>query len=71
MEETGVMFCEKPDADAPWRSEQEVSDLLERKMAISLAGRRRIYRVGVEYESVHELDERGRDRIYRVDRSAA
>jgi len=37
MEETGVMFYEKPDADAPWRSEQEVSDLLERKMAISLA----------------------------------
>jgi hypothetical protein len=37
MEETGVMFYEKPDADAPWRSEREVSQLLERKMAISLA----------------------------------
>jgi hypothetical protein len=37
MEETGVMFYEKADADAPWRSEDEVSELLERKMAISLA----------------------------------
>ena len=37
MEETGVMFHEKPDADAPWRSEEDVSKLLERKMAISLA----------------------------------
>ena len=37
MEETGVMFYEKADADAPWRSEEEVSHLLERKMAISLA----------------------------------
>jgi len=37
VEETGVMFYEKPDADAPWRSEKEVSQLLERKMAISLA----------------------------------
>ena len=37
MEETGVMFYEKPDADAPWRTETEVSQLLERKMAISLA----------------------------------
>ena len=37
MEETGVMFYEKPDADAPWRSEEDVSKLLERKMAISLA----------------------------------
>ena len=27
----------KPDADAPWRSEQEVSDLPERKMRFSLA----------------------------------
>jgi hypothetical protein len=35
MEETGVMFYEKPDADAPWRSEEDVSRLLERKMAIS------------------------------------
>jgi hypothetical protein len=37
MEETGVMFDEKPDADAPGRSEEDVSKLLERKMAISLA----------------------------------
>ena len=37
MEETGVMFYEKAGADAPWRSEQDVSNLLERKMAISLA----------------------------------
>lgn len=37
MEETGVMFYEKPDADAPWRSEEEVSHLLERKMALSVA----------------------------------
>lgn len=37
MEETGVMFYEKADADAPWRSEQEASNLLERKMALSLA----------------------------------
>lgn len=37
MEETGVMFYETPDADAPWRSEQDASNLLERKMAISLA----------------------------------
>jgi hypothetical protein len=37
MEETGVMFYEKADADAPWRSEQDVSNLLERKMAISFA----------------------------------
>jgi hypothetical protein len=36
MEETGVMFYEKADADTPWRSEEEVSQLLERKMAISL-----------------------------------
>ena len=36
MEETGVMFYEKADADRPWRSEEEVSRLLERKMAISL-----------------------------------
>ncbi|HEX5965006.1 MAG TPA: hypothetical protein VFY51_03715, partial [Pyrinomonadaceae bacterium] len=37
MEETGVMFYEKADADAPWRSEEDVSKLLERKMAISVA----------------------------------
>ncbi|HEU4433552.1 MAG TPA: cellulase family glycosylhydrolase, partial [Pyrinomonadaceae bacterium] len=37
MEETGVMFYEKADADASWRSEEEVSRLLERKMAISFA----------------------------------
>ncbi|HEV8430907.1 MAG TPA: beta-galactosidase [Pyrinomonadaceae bacterium] len=37
MEETGVMFYEKADGGAPWRSEQEVSNLLERKMALSFA----------------------------------
>jgi hypothetical protein len=37
MEETGVMFYEKADADASWRSEEEVSNLLDRKMAISFA----------------------------------
>ena len=37
MEETGVMFYERADSDAPWRSEQEVSNLLERKMALSFA----------------------------------
>lgn len=37
MEETGVMFYERADGDAPWRSEQEISNLLERKMAISFA----------------------------------
>jgi len=37
MEETGVMFYEKSDGGAPWRSEQEVSRLLERKMALSFA----------------------------------
>ena len=37
MEETGVMFYEKADADASWRSEQEVARLLERKMALSFA----------------------------------
>ena len=37
MEETGVMFYERSDGDKPWRSEQEVSNLLERKMAISFA----------------------------------
>lgn len=36
MEETGVMFYEKPDATRPWRSEQDVSNLLERKMALSI-----------------------------------
>ena len=37
MEETGVMFYEKSDGGAPWRSEAEVSRLLERKMALSFA----------------------------------
>jgi hypothetical protein len=37
MEETGVMFYEKADGDAPWRSEEDVSHLLERKLAISFA----------------------------------
>src|SRR6185503_4736997 len=37
IEETGVMFYEKSDGGAPWRSEQDVSNLLERKMAISFA----------------------------------
>jgi hypothetical protein len=37
MEETGVMFYEKADGNAPWRSEEEVSNLLERKMALSFA----------------------------------
>lgn len=36
MEETGVMFYEKADATRPWRSEQDVSNLLERKMALSI-----------------------------------
>jgi hypothetical protein len=37
MEETGVMFYEKADGGASWRSEQGVSNLLERKLAISFA----------------------------------
>ena len=37
VEETGVMFYEKADGGAPWRSEQDVSNLLERKMALSFA----------------------------------
>lgn len=37
MEETGVMFYERAEGDRPWRSEQEVSNLLERKMALSFA----------------------------------
>jgi Beta-galactosidase len=37
VEETGVMFYERADGDEPWRSEQEAANLLERKMAISLA----------------------------------
>ncbi len=37
VEETGVMFYEKADGGAPWRSEQDVSNLLERKLAISFA----------------------------------
>lgn len=37
MEETGVMFYEKSDGGAPWRSEEEVSHLLERKLALSFA----------------------------------
>ncbi len=35
VEETGVMFYEKMDS-SPWRSEEEVRDLLERKMALSI-----------------------------------
>ena len=37
MEETGVMFYEKPDGGGAWRSEEEVSRLLERKLALSFA----------------------------------
>ncbi|MEN3326805.1 MAG: hypothetical protein V7638_1612 [Acidobacteriota bacterium] len=37
MEETGVMFYERADGDAAWRSEEDVSHLLERKLAISFA----------------------------------
>ena len=37
MEETGVMFYERSDGGAAWRSEEEVSRLLERKMALSFA----------------------------------
>ncbi len=37
MEETGVMFYERAEGDRPWRSEQEVSNLLERKLALSFA----------------------------------
>jgi hypothetical protein len=37
MEETGVMFYEKTDGGAPWRSEEDASRLLERKMALSFA----------------------------------
>lgn len=37
MEETGVMFYERAEGDAQWRTEQQVSDLLERKMALSFA----------------------------------
>ena len=37
MEETGVMFYERSDGGAPWRGEEEVSRLLERKMALSFA----------------------------------
>lgn len=37
MEETGVMFYEKSDGGAPWRSEAEASRLLERKLALSFA----------------------------------
>src|SRR5262249_21888871 len=37
MEETGVMFYEKADGGAPWRSETDVANLLERKMALSFA----------------------------------
>ena len=37
MEETGVMFYEKADGGASWRSETDVSNLLERKLAISFA----------------------------------
>jgi hypothetical protein len=37
MEETGVMFYEKADGGAAWRSEEEASRLLERKLALSFA----------------------------------
>lgn len=37
MEETGVMFYEKSDGGGSTRSEEEVSQLLERKLAISFA----------------------------------
>ena len=37
IEETGVMFYEKADGGAAWRSEAEASNLLERKLAISFA----------------------------------
>ena len=37
MEETGVMFYERSDGGAAWRNEEEVSRLLERKLAISFA----------------------------------
>jgi hypothetical protein len=37
MEETGVMFYERSDGGGSWRSEEEVSRLLERKMALSFA----------------------------------
>src|SRR6185295_8125463 len=37
IEETGVMFYEKADGGSPWRSEEDVSNLLERKMALSFA----------------------------------
>ena len=37
VEETGVMFYENADGGAPWRSETDVANLLERKMAISFA----------------------------------
>jgi len=36
-EETGVMFYEKADGGAAWRSEEEASNLLERKLALSFA----------------------------------
>ena len=37
MEETGVMFYEQAEGHRPWRSEEEVSNLLERKLALSFA----------------------------------
>ena len=37
MEEAGVMFYERSDGSGSWRSEEEVSRLLERKMALSFA----------------------------------
>lgn len=37
MEETGVMFYENAEGQRPWRSEEEVSNLLERKLALSFA----------------------------------
>jgi len=37
IEETGVMFYENADGGQPWRNEEDVANLLERKMAISFA----------------------------------
>ena len=64
MEETGVMFYEKADGGASWRSEEDVSHLLERKLAHFFCRRRsRVHRVDLEYQSLHELDERSGHRF--------
>jgi hypothetical protein len=58
VEETGVMFYEKADGGAPWRSEQDVSNLLERKMALSFAADGAGFvEVDLEHEPLHEFDE--------------